>query len=89
MRCAWYLSCGHTCSFTGPGAHPQIEFMPKCDAVAIMDEGRCLYFGRWNEEAQTLLGKLLPITHLLHAAGSQEAPPAPKKEAAKGGVQKS
>ncbi|GLC36807.1 hypothetical protein PLESTM_000504000 [Pleodorina starrii] len=58
----------------------QIEFMPRCDAVAIMDEGRCLYFGKWNEEAQQLLGKLLPITHLLHAAGSQEAPPAPKKK---------
>ncbi|GLC48313.1 hypothetical protein PLESTB_000082600 [Pleodorina starrii] len=56
----------------------QIEFMPRCDAVAIMDEGRCLYFGKWNEQAQELLGKLLPITHLLHAAGSQEAPPAPK-----------
>lgn len=23
----------------------QIEFMPRCDAVAIMDEGRCLYYG--------------------------------------------
>ncbi|KXZ44762.1 hypothetical protein GPECTOR_62g877 [Gonium pectorale] len=58
----------------------QIEFMPQCDAVAIMDEGRCLYFGKWNEEAQHLLGKLLPITHLLHAAGSQEAAPKPKKK---------
>ncbi|KAG2500538.1 hypothetical protein HYH03_001315 [Edaphochlamys debaryana] len=57
----------------------QIEFMPQCDAVAIMDEGRCLYFGKWNEQAQDLLGKLLPITHLLHAAGSQEAPPKPKE----------
>ncbi|KXZ54551.1 hypothetical protein GPECTOR_4g616 [Gonium pectorale] len=37
--------------------------------------------GRWNEEAQRLLGELLPITHLLHAAGSQEAAPAaPKKK---------
>ncbi|GIL55941.1 hypothetical protein Vafri_11394, partial [Volvox africanus] len=35
--------------------------------------------GKWNEEAQGLLGKLLPITHLLHAAGSQEAPPAAPK----------
>lgn len=68
----------------------QIEFMPRCDNVAIMDEGRCLYFGKWNEEAQHLLGKLLPITHLLHAAGSQEAPPAPKKKAEdKAGPQKS
>ncbi|GIM04284.1 hypothetical protein Vretimale_8859, partial [Volvox reticuliferus] len=57
----------------------QIEFMPQCDAVAIMDEGRCLYYGKWNAEAQGLLGKLLPITHLLHAAGSQEAPPAAPK----------
>lgn len=41
--------------------------------------------GKWNEQAQELLGKLLPITHLLHAAGSQEAPPAapkPKKDEA-------
>ncbi|KAG2426904.1 hypothetical protein HXX76_012691 [Chlamydomonas incerta] len=68
----------------------QIEFMPRCDNVAIMDEGRCLYFGKWNEEAQHLLGKLLPITHLLHAAGSQEAPPQPKKKAEdKAGPQKS
>ncbi|KAG2424609.1 hypothetical protein HXX76_014334 [Chlamydomonas incerta] len=59
----------------------QIEFMPRCDAVAIMDEGRCLYYGKWNAQAQELLGKLLPITHLLHAAGSQEAPPRPKKTA--------
>ncbi len=57
----------------------QVEFLPKCDAVAIMDEGRCLYYGSWNEEAQGLLGRLLPITHLLHAAGSQEAPPAAPK----------
>ncbi|GLI68304.1 hypothetical protein VaNZ11_012665 [Volvox africanus] len=68
----------------------QIEFMPRCDAVAIMDEGRCLYFGKWNEESQQLLGKLLPITHLLHAAGSQEAPPtAPKKKDDKATPQKS
>ncbi|GIL86269.1 hypothetical protein Vretimale_13733 [Volvox reticuliferus] len=68
----------------------QIEFMPRCDSVAIMDEGRCLYFGKWNEEAQQLLGKLLPITHLLHAAGSQEAPPAaPKKKDDKATPQKS
>ncbi len=59
----------------------QIEFMPRCDAVAIMDEGRCLYYGKWNAQAQEMLGKLLPITHLLHAAGSQEAPPQPKKKA--------
>ncbi len=37
--------------------------------------------GPWNPEAQELLGRLLPITHLLHAAGSQEAPPAPKPKA--------
>ncbi|GFR49014.1 hypothetical protein Agub_g11035, partial [Astrephomene gubernaculifera] len=55
----------------------QVEFLPRCDAVAIMDEGRCLYFGKWTEPAQQLLGELLPATHLLHAAGSQEAPPAP------------
>ncbi|PNH10694.1 Multidrug resistance-associated protein 1 [Tetrabaena socialis] len=58
----------------------QIEFMPQCDSVCIMDEGHCVYFGKWNEDAQNLLGKLLPITHLLHAAGSQEAAPKPKKK---------
>ncbi|GLC60118.1 hypothetical protein PLESTB_001575900 [Pleodorina starrii] len=67
----------------------QIEFMPRCDAVAIMDEGRCLYFGKWNEESQHLLGKLLPITHLLHAAGSQEPPPAAPKRENKAAPQKS
>lgn len=63
----------------------QVEFLPRCDAVAIMDEGRCLYYGPWSAQAQDMLSQLLPITHLLHAAGAAEGPrEAPKpKEATK------
>ena len=51
----------------------------RCDNVAIMDEGKCLYFGRWNAEAQDMLGRLLPVSHLLHASGAAEQPRDPPK----------
>jgi ABC-type multidrug transport system ATPase subunit len=35
----------------------QVEFLPRCDKVAIMDEGNCVYFGPWNEGAQKLLSR--------------------------------
>jgi ATP-binding cassette subfamily C (CFTR/MRP) protein 1 len=52
----------------------QVEFLPRCDKVAIMNEGECVYFGRWCEEAAQLLSKYLPASHLLAAAGSAEQP---------------
>lgn len=52
----------------------QVEFLPRCDKVAIMDAGKVLYFGPWNEKAQTLLSKFLPASHVLAAAGNAEPP---------------
>jgi ABC-type multidrug transport system ATPase subunit len=58
-----------------------VEFLPKCDKVAIMDEGNMIYFGPWNTQAQQLLSKVLPTSHLLAAAGNAEQPKdAPKKK---------
>lgn len=70
---------------THPPAHPhlQVEFLPQCHKVAIMDEGTCVYFGPWNAEAQQLLGKYLPASHLLAAAGNAEQPREQKKKAEK------
>lgn len=48
-----------------------------------MDEGTCVYFGPWNTEAQTLLGKYLPASHLLAAAGNAEQPREAKKKVEK------
>lgn len=48
-----------------------------------MDEGTCVYFGPWNAEAQQLLGKYLPASHLLAAAGNAEQPREQKKKAEK------
>ena len=50
----------------------QVEFLPQCDRVCIMDEGNCVYFGPWNEGAAHLLSKYLPTSHLLAAAGNAE-----------------
>jgi ABC-type multidrug transport system fused ATPase/permease subunit len=61
----------------------QVEFLPQCHKVAIMDEGTCVYFGPWNAEAQQLLGKYLPASHLLAAAGNAEQPREQKKKAEK------
>uniref|UniRef100_A0A383VW30 Uncharacterized protein n=1 Tax=Tetradesmus obliquus TaxID=3088 RepID=A0A383VW30_TETOB len=59
----------------------QVEFLPQCDKVAIMDEGNMIYFGPWNADAQVLLSKVLPTSHLLAAAGGAEQPKdAPKKK---------
>eukprot|EP00883_Tetradesmus_obliquus_P000567 jgi/Sobl393_1/10597/SZX72300.1 len=52
----------------------QVEFLPRCDKVAIMDEGSMIYFGPWNADAQALLSKVLPTSHLLAAAGAAEQP---------------
>jgi ATP-binding cassette subfamily C (CFTR/MRP) protein 1 len=61
----------------------QVEFLPSCDKVAIMDEGNMIYFGPWNAQAQTALSRVLPASHLLAAAGSaEEKKTAPKKKAA-------
>ncbi|KAJ9527211.1 hypothetical protein QJQ45_025467 [Haematococcus lacustris] len=58
----------------------QVEFLPQMDKVAIMEDGRMLYFGPWNERARELLSKVLPTSHLLAAAGGAEQPrDAPKK----------
>ncbi|KIZ01660.1 ABC transporter, multidrug resistance associated protein [Monoraphidium neglectum] len=61
----------------------QVEFLPRCDKVAIMDEGNCVYFGPWNEGAQKLLSRYLPASHLLAAAGNAEQPRDEKKKPAK------
>ena len=45
-----------------------------------MDEGNCVYFGPWNPEAQQLLGKYLPASHLVAAAGAAEQPRDAKKK---------
>jgi ABC-type multidrug transport system ATPase subunit len=59
----------------------QVEFLPQCDKVAIMDQGDMIYFGPWNAQAQQLLSKVLPTSHLLAAAGNAEQPKeAPKKK---------
>ncbi len=77
-----------------PRPHPtlsagQVEFLPQCDKVAIMDEGSCVYFGPWTPHAAELLSRYLPTSHLLAAAGQAEQPrddkkkPGAKKEAKK------
>jgi len=59
----------------------QVEFLPKCDKVCIMDAGNQLYFGPFNAEAQRILSTVLPAQHLLAAAGAAEGPrEAPKKK---------
>jgi ABC-type multidrug transport system ATPase subunit len=59
----------------------QVEFLPQCDKVAIMDQGNMIYFGPWNVQAQQLLSTVLPTSHLLAAAGNAEQPKdAPKKK---------
>jgi ABC-type multidrug transport system ATPase subunit len=59
----------------------QVEFLPECDKVAIMDEGNMIYFGPWNADAQQLLSKVLPTSHLLAAAGgAEQRKEAPKKK---------
>jgi hypothetical protein len=51
------------------------------DKVAIMDEGNMIYFGPWNADAQVLLSKVLPTSHLLAAAGgAEQRKEAPKKK---------
>ncbi len=72
-----------TSTHTHPSPSPQVEFLPQCNKVAIMDEGTCVYFGPWNAEAQQLLGKYLPASHLLAAAGNAEQPRDTKKKAEK------
>jgi ABC-type multidrug transport system fused ATPase/permease subunit len=61
----------------------QVEFLPQCDKVAIMDEGTCVYFGPWTPAAQQLLSKYLPASHLLAAGGGAEQPRDTKKKPAK------
>lgn len=58
----------------------QVEFLPQCDKVCIMDQGNCLYFGPWNAEAQRLLSTVLPASHLLAAAGNAEQRKDPPKK---------
>jgi len=52
----------------------QIEFLPQCHKVAIMDGGNMLYFGPFDERARELLSKVVPASHLLAAAGAAEQP---------------
>lgn len=66
----------------------QVEFLPKCDKVCIMDGGNQLYFGPFNMEAQKILSTVLPAEHLLAAAGNAEQPrekPKPKITRTKSG----
>ncbi len=30
----------------------QVEFLPRCDTVAIMDEGRCVYYGELTHQRE-------------------------------------
>ena len=48
-----------------------------------MDEGNVHYFGPWNEAAQKMLSKYLPVSHLLAAAGGAEQPRDDKPKASK------
>ena len=58
----------------------QVEFLPQCDKVVIMDKGQAVYVGPWCEEAKQILSKYLPTSHLLASAGAAEQPkPKPKK----------
>jgi ABC-type multidrug transport system ATPase subunit len=66
-----------------PQVTHQVDFLPQCDKVAIMDDGNCVYFGPWNEGAAQLLSKYLPASHLLAAAGQAEQPRDTKKKPAK------
>ena len=50
----------------------QVEFLPRCDKVAIMDGGNMLYFGPFTAKAQQLLSTVLPTSHLLAATGGAE-----------------
>jgi len=50
----------------------QINFVSRCDKVAIMDAGQVVYFGPWNAQAQQMLSKYLPASSILHASGQQE-----------------
>ena len=62
----------------------QVEFLPRCDKVAIMDGGNMLYFGPFTPHAQQLLSTVLPTSHLLAATGGAEQPkekPVAKKKA--------
>ena len=67
----------------------QVEFLPQCDKVAIMDGGSVLYFGPWCQQAAQLLSQFLPASHLLAAAGNAEQPSEKEKPAAKGAASKS
>lgn len=59
----------------------QVEFLPQCHKVLIMDNGNAMYFGPWNDEAKQTLSKYLPTSHLLASAGAAEQPKAkPKKK---------
>lgn len=44
-----------------------------------MNEGDCLYFGKWNQEAAQILSRYLPASHMLAAAGAAEQPRDPPK----------
>jgi len=61
----------------------QVEFLPQCDKVCIMDEGNCVYYGPWNADAAEILSRYLPASHLLAAAGNAEQPRDDKKKPAK------
>lgn len=61
----------------------QVEFLPQCDKVAIMDEGQCVYFGPWTPHAQQLLSNYLPASHVLAAGGGAEQPREARKKVVK------
>jgi ATP-binding cassette subfamily C (CFTR/MRP) protein 1 len=60
----------------------QVDFVSKCDKVCIMDAGKVIYFGPWNPQAQQMMSRVLPASHLLAAAGAAEERKEVKKKPA-------
>jgi ATP-binding cassette, subfamily C (CFTR/MRP), member 1 len=56
----------------------QVEFLPKCDKVCIMDGGNQLYFGPFTAEAQKILSTVLPADHLAATGQPEERREKPK-----------
>uniref|UniRef100_A0A7S0VCE4 ABC transporter n=2 Tax=Polytomella parva TaxID=51329 RepID=A0A7S0VCE4_9CHLO len=55
----------------------QLELLPECNRICIMENGKSVYFGAYNPEA---LNSHLPVDHLLFAtveAGESAAAPVP------------
>lgn len=66
---------------THPRSPSPVQFIRRCDKVAIIDHGKFQYFGPFNPTAQTILARYLPVPEEEHVAAAAEKPRA--KEAAK------